>query len=475
MSKIFIETVGCPKNREDSERMAGLLRAARHEIVFDAAQADVVVVNTCGFIEAAKTESIETIFDLAPLRDEGKKLIVTGCLTQRYAEELFEELPEADALLGVNDYGRLPEILEMLQERTGSASAGDALAGLASAGVTGTSAGHGRNALRRAGVRVLAAGGAPGVLEGERFALEPRTVSYLKIAEGCDNCCAYCIIPRIRGPYRSVPLEMLIREAALLTDEGCKELILIAQDVTGYGMDLYGESRLPELVRALCRTDGIEWIRLLYCYEERITDELIAVMAEEPKVCKYIDIPLQHVSEPVLRRMGRRSTPRSIRATIGKLRAAMPEIVIRTTFITGFPGETEADFAALRDFVEEQRFGRLGVFAYSREEGTPAAEFPDQVPQETAEARLDALMRIQMDVSLAENERLVGSVQEVLAESLMEDGEVWLGRTRGDAPEIDNAVMFTAPGIDASVIMGRIVKVRVTDAMDYDLVGEMPR
>jgi ribosomal protein S12 methylthiotransferase len=474
MSKIFIETVGCPKNREDSERMAGMLRAAGHEIVFDAARSDVVVVNTCGFIEAAKTESIETIFDFAPLREEGKKLIVTGCLTQRYAEELFEELPEADALLGVNDYGRLPEILEMLREGTSPAGAGGDSADPASAGA-GTDAGHKRDALRHAGERVLAADGAPGVLAGERFALEPRAVSYLKIAEGCDNCCAYCVIPRIRGPYRSVPMETLVREAARLADEGCKELVLIAQDVTGYGKDLYGDCRLPELVRALCRTDGIEWIRLLYCYEERITDELIAVMAEEPKVCKYIDIPLQHVSGPVLRRMGRRSTPRSIRATIGKLRAAMPEIVIRTTFITGFPGETEADFAALLDFAEEQRFGRLGVFAYSREEGTPAAELPDQVPQETAEARLDALMRIQMDVSLAENERLVGSVQEVLAESLMEDGEVWLGRTRGDAPEIDNAVMFTAPGIDASAIMGRIVKVRVTDAMDYDLVGEMLR
>ncbi|MDR1796713.1 MAG: 30S ribosomal protein S12 methylthiotransferase RimO [Clostridiales Family XIII bacterium] len=431
--KVFIETIGCPKNKEDSERMAGLLVRAGHEVTADAEAADAVIVNTCGFIEAAKQESIEAIFDYAPLRQQGKRLVVTGCLAQRYAKELREELPEADAILGVNDYGRIAE----------------AVAG----GRGGTE-------------------GVPGILAGQRVALDPRATSYLKIAEGCDNRCAYCVIPQIRGPYRSVPQEAVLAEALGLAREGCKELVLIAQDVTNYGADLPGGPALPGLLEALCRVDGPEWIRLLYCYEERVTDALIEAMAAQPKVCRYIDLPLQHVSAGVLKRMGRRSTPDSIRRTLGRLRAAMPGIVIRTTFITGFPGETERDFGELMDFVETERLGRVGVFAYSREEGTPAAAMPGQVPQALAEERRDALMQLQTGISLEGNRALVGTVQDVLVDGREED--CYVGRTRGDAPEIDGAVIFTAPGPPISdTIIGTFVRVRITDAMDYDLVGEL--
>ncbi|MDR3304501.1 MAG: 30S ribosomal protein S12 methylthiotransferase RimO [Clostridiales Family XIII bacterium] len=466
MSRVFIETLGCPKNKEDSERMAGLLCADGHSVAVSADEADVIIVNTCGFIEAAKAESIETIFDYAPLRENGKRLIVTGCLTQRYPEELYEELPEADVILGVNDYDILPEIIAGMNAETDAEAR-----------------------------RVLSADGVPGVLDGARIALSPRYSSYLKVAEGCSNCCSYCVIPKIRGPYRSVPRDTLHREAERLADEGCKELILIAQDVTYYGKDLYGRFALPDLIRALCLVDGIEWIRLLYCYEERVSDELIAVMVQEPKVCRYIDMPIQHISAAVLARMNRVSTPESIRGTMARLRAAMPDIVIRTTLITGFPGETEKDFSELAAFAADARFGRLGVFAYSAEEGTPAAEMPDQIDAETAEGRRDELMRIQQGISLENNERLVGSVLDVVVDGPLpdedagehadgaaafprenEDGantRTYIGRTRGDAPEIDNAVMFAAPEAAADDIIGTIVKVRVTDAMDYDLVGEL--
>ena len=431
MSRVFIETVGCPKNQEDSERMAGLLAAAGHEIVFGPAEADVLVVNTCGFIEAAKRESIDTIFEYLAFKEEGKLFVVTGCLAQRYPDELREELPEADAILGVSEYGKLPGIIDELK-----------LEGNASPPV--------------------------------RFALSPRFSSYLKIAEGCSNRCAYCVIPDIRGPYRSVPMEQLLEEAEILAAEGCRELIIVAQDVTMYGKDLCGEYMLPELLRRLCApgaAQGIEWIRLLYCYAERVTDELIEVMATEPKILKYIDIPLQHVSGRLLESMRRPGSAESIRNTIGRLRAAMPDIVLRTTFITGLPGETENDFVELYDFVEETRFDRLGIFTYSAEEGTDAAMMPDQVDSETAEARRDALMRLQQQISLENNERLTGTVQDVLV--CGKDAEdIYVGRTRGDAPEIDGEVIFEAAGTDDGII-GTLVKVRITDALDYDLVGEI--
>ena len=450
MSRVFIETVGCPKNLDDSERMAGLLSAAGHEIVFGPDGADVLIVNTCGFIEAAKRESIDTILDYAPLKSEGKRLIVTGCLTQRYPEELRDELPEADAILGVNDYRELPGILSSLAAYGGPGPDGPPP------------------------LRPIFSSGAAGIPDFGRRALSPRYSSYLKLAEGCSNNCAYCIIPSIRGPYRSVPPEQVLSEAEMLAAEGCKELILIAQDLSFYGKDLDGEYGLPGLLRRLCASGpggGIEWIRLLYCYAERVTDELIEVMAAEPKILNYIDIPLQHVSGRLLSAMRREGDGAGIRRTIGRLRSAMPDVVIRTTFITGLPGETEREFAELYDFVEELRFDRMGVFAYSPEEGTDAAAMPGQVSRETAESRRDALMQLQQRISLEKNQALVGTVQDVIVDG-RDGADVFAGRTRGDAPDIDNAVIFSAPRMDDGII-GTIVKVRITDAMDYDLVGEL--
>lgn len=431
--KVFFETVGCPKNQEDSERMAGTLAHAGHTIVFSPEEADAIIVNTCGFIEDAKRESIDTIFSYIPYKkddngvDTGRKLIVTGCLSERYAEELKTELTEADYIFGVESAEKLAEVLGEVPDKSQSLS---------------------------------------------RFALTSRYTSTLKVAEGCSNSCAYCVIPRIRGPYRSVPMEDVLDEAAELAREGARELVLIAQDVTCYGKELYGEYSLPTLLRRLCsdeRIANVRWIRLLYCYEERITDELIEVMATEPKILDYIDIPLQHVSADILKRMNRLSTPESINTTIAKLRKAMPDIVIRTTFITGLPGETEGDFDELYDFCAATKFDRLGVFTYSREEGTAAAVMDDQVDTELAEERKEALMQLQMDISLAANESLVGKVVEVLVDGAEED--YYIGRTRGDAPDIDNGVMFTVPG--APPEPGDFVHVRITDAMDYDLVGEM--
>ena len=441
MSKVFIETVGCPKNLEDSERMAGLLAAAGHEIVSGPSGADVLVVNTCGFIEAAKRESIEAIFSCVPYKEEGKRLVVTGCLSQRYPDELAAELPEADAIIGVDEYGELPEII------SGLMTEGD-------------------------GSPVFKTEGTPSFVL--RKALTPRYSSYLKLAEGCSNNCAYCVIPAIRGPYRSVPEGQVLQEAGILASEGCRELILIAQDVSFYGKDLYGGYALPGLLRRLCApgaAEGVEWIRLLYCYEERVTDELIDVIASEPRILKYIDMPLQHVSDRLLRDMRRASTGEGIRRTIGRLRAAMPDITIRTTFITGLPGETDKDFEELYGFVEEARFDRLGVFTYSPEEGTDAALMPGQVSPEAAEARRDALMRLQQRISLEKNESLIGTVQDIIVDGRDEEG-AFTGRTRRDAPEIDNATIFSAPRADDGII-GTIVKVRITDAMDYDLVGEL--
>jgi ribosomal protein S12 methylthiotransferase len=461
---IYIDTLGCFKNTEDSERAAGLLAEAGHGIVDAPEAADVLIVNTCGFVEDAKRESLARILELAEEKGaRGAKLVVTGCLAQRYADDLFEELPEADAILGVNDYSELPAIVAGLVSEGGSAK------------VSGPS-----------GERVLSVSGKEGILTGRRHRLTPTATAYIKVAEGCDNRCAYCAIPAIRGAYRSVPKEALLEEARRLAAEGAREAVLIAQDVSAYGQDLYGKPALPELLRDLCNVDGLDWIRLLYCYEERVTEGLIAAIAELEKICPYIDIPLQHVSDPVLRRMGRRSTEASIRGTIERLRAAVPGIAIRTTFMKGFPGETEQDFMRLLRFAEEYRFERLGVFAFSPEEGTRAADMPDQIPRETAEERRDALMRQQLDISLENNQRLVGRTLRVLVEeeegtdgagceafsgSVAGSGSfVYVGRTQYDAPEIDNAVLFSS---GRPLQIGSFEDVRITDAMDYDIIGTL--
>ena len=435
--KVFFETLGCPKNFNDTQAAKGVLMEAGFEIAQTAEDSDVIVVNTCGFINDAKKESIEKIFDMMPYREEGRKLVVSGCLSERYSEDLYEEMPEVDCFIGVNEYERLPEILTRLDSEDGKRI----------------------NSVSGCYEKILST--------PKRVLDENPYTATLKIAEGCDNCCAYCIIPKIRGGFRSKPMEAVIAEAEDLAKAGCKELILIAQDVTNYGRDLYGKPRLAELVREVCKVDGIQWVRLMYCYEDRITDELIEVMATEPKVCHYIDIPIQHASDGVLKAMRRRSTEESIKNTIGRLKSAIPDIHIRTTLIVGFPGETEEDFETLLDFVEEMRFARLGVFAYSQEENTEAGEMENQIDEEIKQERLDAIMRRQLDISLEYNKEKIGKELMVLVEEKDEDGS-YIGRTQYDAPEIDNSVIFTSR---RDLNAGDMVRVLVEDAFDYDLVG----
>ena len=434
--KVYMETMGCPKNFNDSQVAKGLIQEKGFQITDNIDDCDVMILNTCGFINDAKKESISRTFELAEYKNDGKKLIMTGCLSERYSKDLFEEMPEVDCFLGVNEYDKLPDILENIMK---SHIRCDYVSGCAA-----------KDLCRQ-----------PRLLEDNPYS------ATLKIAEGCDNRCAYCVIPYIRGPFRSKKMEDVIEEANWLAQKGCKELILIAQDVTVYGKDLYGEMVLPKLLRKLCRIEGIEWIRLMYCYEDRITVELIEVMAAEPKICHYIDIPIQHSSDNVLRAMNRRSTEESIRTTINKLKNAIPDIHIRTTLITGFPGESEEDFDNLLDFVEEMRFARLGVFAYSQEENTPAGEMDNQIPEEIKLLRQDAIMRRQLDISLETNKEKVGMTLRVLVEERDLDGS-YIGRTAFDAPEIDNSVIFAS---ERDLKAGDFVNVLIQDAFDYDLTG----
>lgn len=436
--KVYFETLGCPKNFYDTENAKGILEDAGFEICDDPETADFVVVNTCGFINDAKTESIERIFDMASAKRDDAKLVVSGCLSKRYSEELFEEMPEADAFVGVNEYEKLPELLRRLSENPGER-------------------------------KVLCENGYDEVLKPLPRKLDenPYTAT-IKIAEGCDNVCAYCIIPFIRGGYRSKKMEDVVAEARALAEAGCRELVLIAQDVTCYGLDLYGEYSLAKLLKKLCGIEGIRWIRLMYCYDDRITDELIETIASEEKICNYLDIPIQHASDAILSAMNRRSNKADLVAKLDKIRKAIPDIRIRTTLITGFPGETEKDHEELLEFVENQKFARLGVFAYSMEEGTAAGEMENQVDEDVKAQRLDEIMRIQREISLENNCRLIGMTMEVMVDERDEDGS-YIGRTRYDAPEIDNAVIFTS---NRELKAGDIVNVKIEDAFDYDLTGE---
>ncbi len=436
--KVYFETLGCPKNFYDTENAKGILEDAGFEICDNPETADFVVVNTCGFINDAKTESIERIFDMASAKRDDAKLVVSGCLSKRYSEELFEEMPEADAFVGVNEYEKLPELLRRLSENPGER-------------------------------KVLCENGYDEVLKPLPRKLDenPYTAT-IKIAEGCDNVCAYCIIPFIRGGYRSKKMEDVVAEARALAEAGCRELVLIAQDVTCYGLDLYGEYSLAKLLKKLCGIEGIRWIRLMYCYDDRITDELIETIATEEKICNYLDIPIQHASDAILSAMNRRSNKADLVAKLDKIRKAIPDIRIRTTLITGFPGETEKDHEELLEFVENQKFARLGVFAYSMEEGTAAGEMENQVDEDVKAQRLDEIMRIQREISLENNRRLIGMTMEVMVDERDEDGS-YIGRTRYDAPEIDNAVIFTS---NRELKAGDIVNVKIEDAFDYDLTGE---
>ena len=434
--KVYFNTLGCPKNINDSEIAMGNLEEKGFTIVDPPDEADAIIVNTCGFIEDAKKESIDEIFNMADYKGKNKKLVISGCLVQRYADELYKEIPEANGFIGVNDYDKLPKLLEEL-EKSNERFLENSFCDLS---------------------------------EGEvkiRHLTENPYTSYLKIAEGCDNICSYCIIPEIRGPYRSRTIKNVIEEAEMLSKSGCKELILIAQDLTYYGIDNYGKPMLSTLLRKLCKVEGIEWIRLLYCYEERIDDELIRTIASEDKICNYIDIPIQHASDKILDNMNRATTNESLYRTLSKLRSQIPDIHIRTTLIVGFPGETEEDFNILSDFVSDQKFSRLGVFTYSREEGTAAATMDNQIPEDIKQERLDCIMMKQMEISLEGNRKKIGKTLDVIVDSMEEEG-VYSGRTRYDAPEIDNSVVFTSNSVHKP---GDIVPVEILEAYDYDLEG----
>jgi len=438
--KVYFDTLGCMKNQDDSDMAMGILEKAGHTHVSDPADADVIIVNTCGFIEPAKRESIDEIFDMASYREQGKKILVSGCLVQRYAEDLFKEIGEVDGMIGVNDYEKLPAMLDRLEQ----------------------------------GERVLTSNGfdqktdAFGYAEESKYVEEGAWSAYLRISEGCDRNCAYCAIPAIRGPYRSKPMDSILREASMLAGKGVKELVVIAEDTGLYGFDLYGKPALAELLQKLCGVEGIRWIRLMYCYEDNITPELVDVIASEEKICKYIDIPLQHASDRVLKRMRRKTTRKEIEEKIAMLREKIPGIAVRTTFITGFPGETEEDVACLMDFIRKERFARMGVFAFSREEGTPAYDMDGQVPDDVKEERRDALMLEQLQISNELNRELIGKTMDVLVEEAGEDGSC-SGRTRFDAPDIDDGVIFTAAKPHRP---GDIVKVTIEDAFDYDITGK---
>lgn len=436
--KIGFVSLGCAKNLTDTESMIGLLQD-RWEIVNDPMEAEIIVVNTCGFIESAKQESIDAILEMARYKETGslKKLIVTGCLAQRYCEEILREMPEVDAVAGTGSYQEIAEIVQETLE----------------------------------GNRAVRLGAIDGEIPEElpRVLATPGYSAYLKIAEGCDNRCTYCIIPFLRGKYRSRKLEYIIKEAEQLAARGVTELNLIAQDTTSYGLDLYGDPALPRLLKKLCDIPGIHWIRLHYCYPEKVTEELIETMAEEPKICRYLDLPMQHASDSVLKRMGRRVTGGQLKELVGKLRSAMPDITIRTTFITGFPGETEEDFDCLRAFVSEMEFDRMGVFPFSLEEGTPAEKLDGQIEEEIKKARAEELLELQQEISLRKNREKIGSLIEVLCEGQQRDGR-YVGRSPGDSPEVDGSVIFEGENQKA----GQYLQVRITDASAYDLEGRCP-
>lgn len=439
MNILFI-SLGCDKNLVDSEVMLGLLDKKGYKIVDEESEADVIVINTCCFINDAKEESVQTILEMAEYKKEGrlKALVVTGCLAQRYQQEILDEIPEVDAVLGTTSYDKITEAVE------------EALAGNGHVGVTDI------NALPLVDEKRL-------VTTGGHFA-------YLKIAEGCDKHCTYCIIPKLRGNYRSVPMERLIKEAEDLADQGVKELILVAQETTVYGQDIYGEKSLHKLLKELCKISGIRWIRILYCYPEEIDDNLIQVIKEEPKICHYLDLPIQHASDEILKRMGRRTSKKQLVEIIGKLRSEIPDIALRTTLITGFPGESEANHEELMEFVDEMEFDRLGVFTYSAEEDTPAADMPEQIEESVKEDRQAELMELQQDIAFDKAEDMVGSEVLMMVEGKVADENVYVGRTYKDAPNVDGLIFVHT---DAELITGDFAKVKVTGALEYDLIGEL--
>ena len=444
--KIGVVSLGCPKNLVDSETMLGLIHEENYEITNDPSEAEIIIVNTCGFIESAKEESINTILQMAEYKKSGscKYIIVTGCLSQRYAEELFNELPEADAIAGVEVYDEIGSIIKRVMN----------------------------------GERfIMLERSKPDVIYTSKETFLPRILTtpsytaYLKIAEGCDNCCSYCAIPKIRGPYRSKPMEQVLKEAKALADNGVKELIVVAQDTTRYGEDLPGgKLLLADLLKELNKIESLKWIRVMYCYPNNFTDELIETFASLDKVCKYVDLPLQHASNRLLASMNRYDTREEVKTLLAKLRKRIPGIVIRTTFIVGFPGETDADFEELKEFVEQQRFENAGVFAYSQEEGTVAGAMPNQIPDEIKQERYHELMALQAQISEEIHKDTEGQTLEVLVEGIEEDGSgLHYGRSYREAPDIDGLVFIENPG---DIKPGCFVKVNILQGFTYESVGE---
>lgn len=444
--KIGVVSLGCPKNLVDSETMLGLIHEENYEITNDPSEAEIIIVNTCGFIESAKEESINTILQMAEYKKSGscKYIIVTGCLSQRYAEELFNELPEADAIAGVEVYDEIGSIIKRVMN------------------------GERFIMLERSKSDVIYTSKETFL---PRILTTPSYTAYLKIAEGCDNCCSYCAIPKIRGPYRSKPMEQVLKEAKALADNGVKELIVVAQDTTRYGEDLPGgKLLLADLLKELNKIESLKWIRVMYCYPNNFTDELIETFASLDKVCKYVDLPLQHASNRLLASMNRYDTREEVETLLAKLRKRIPGIVIRTTFIVGFPGETDADFEELKEFVEQQRFENAGVFAYSQEEGTVAGAMPNQIPDEIKQERYHELMALQAQISEEIHKDTEGQTLEVLVEGIEEDGSgLHYGRSYREAPDIDGLVFIENPG---DIKPGCFVKVNILQGFTYESVGE---
>ena len=439
--KILCVSLGCDKNLVDTEMMLGLLNRDGHTFTDDENEADIIVINTCCFINDAKEESVNTILEMAELKKTGKckALIVTGCMAQRYKQEIIDEIPEVDGILGTSTYDEISNVLKQALGGEGHVSCF-----------------HDLNALPEVETsRIITTGG---------------HYAFLKIAEGCDKHCTYCIIPKLRGKFRSVPMERLIEQAKEMAEEGVKELILVAQETTVYGTDIYGKKSLHVLLKELCKIKGIRWIRVLYCYPEEIYDELIQTMKEEKKICHYLDLPIQHASDRILKRMGRRTTQAELVEIVNKLRQEIPDIVLRTTLISGFPGETQEDHEELMGFVDEMEFDRLGVFTYSAEEDTPAATMPDQVPEEVKEERRDEIMELQQEISYDKGTDRIGQELLVMIEGKVADESAYIGRTYGDAPKVDGYIFVQTGEL---LMTGDFAKVRVTGALEYDLIGEL--
>lgn len=440
MRKVLFISLGCDKNLADSEEMLGMLVENGYEITNEESEAEVIVINTCAFIHDAKEESVNSILEMAQYKETGKlkALLVTGCLAQRYQKEITEEIPEVDAVLGTGSWDELIQALDKVFE-------GEKYLDFQSID----------RLPRAAGKRVITTGG---------------YYDYLKIAEGCDKCCTYCIIPKLRGKYRSIPMEKLVAQAKYLASQGVRELIVVAQETTVYGQDLYGEKSLHILLRKLCRIPGIQWIRILYCYPEEIYPELIQTMKEERKICHYLDLPIQHCNNRILKRMGRRTTKEELIQIVETLRKEIPDIILRTTLITGFPGETQEEHEELMEFIDTMEFDRLGVFTYSAEEDTPAARMPDQIDEEEKQRRQAELMELQQEISIDKGNARIGSEVEVMVEGKVADENAYVARTYGDAPGVDGYLFINT---DTQLMSGDFAMVHITGALEYDLIGEL--